>query len=194
MYKLESLWIDMTGGEGVTNRFTVSPFLSILMALPVSKETTMKRVAFCVAAVCSLFLATAYAAEEVKLDGIKCIVAADKPAKADKSVDYKDGKVYFCCGGCPMKFAADMKDAKKFASKANAQLVATGQAKQAKCPFSGQDLNKDTELTVAGAKVQFCCNMCKGKVEKAKPEDQLEMVFSDKAYEKAGFKVAKDKK
>mgnify|MGYP001810561596 CR=1 FL=1 len=31
----------------------------------------------------------------------------------------------------------------------------------------------------------------KGKVEKAQPEEQLEMVFSDKAYEKAGFKVEK---
>jgi predicted metal-binding protein len=154
----------------------------------------MKRIAFCVAAVCSLFLATAYAADEVKLDGIKCIVAPDKAAKADKSVDYKDGKVYFCCGGCPGKFEKDIKDAKKFATKANAQLVATGQAKQAKCPLSGKDLNKDTEISVGGAKVQFCCNNCKGAVEKAEGDKKLEMVFSEDAWKKAEFKVAKAEK
>lgn len=134
-----------------------------------------------------LFVATAFAAD-VKLDGIKCIVAGNKDAKADNSADYKGGKVYFCCGNCPKAFAADNK---KFATKANAQLVATSQAKQAKCPLSGGDLNKDTEISVAGAKVQFCCDMCKGKVEKAKGDEQLELVFSDKAFEKAGFKVEK---
>ena len=161
--------------------------MKFLLVLNVSKEKTMKRVALCVAALCGLLLATTYAAE-VKLDGIKCVVAEKKAANAEKSADYKGGKVYFCCDGCPKAFA---KDTKKFASKANAQLVATAQAKQAKCPLSGGDLNKDTEITVAGAKVQFCCNNCKGKVEKAKPEEQLEMVFSDAAFEKAGFKVEK---
>ena len=42
----------------------------------------------------------AYAAD-VKLDGVKCIVAAKNDAKADKTRDYKDGKVYFCCDNCP---------------------------------------------------------------------------------------------
>lgn len=135
-------------------------------------------------------LLTAVVADEVKLDGVKCIVNAKAAAKADKSADYKDGKVYFCCDNCPKAFA---KDEKKFATKANTQLVATGQAKQAKCPLSGGDLNKDTEITVAGAKVQFCCNNCKGKVEKATGDEQAEMVFSDKAFEKAGFKVEKKK-
>jgi YHS domain-containing protein len=151
------------------------------------KETTMKRFALGVAVLCSLAVAGVFAAE-VKLDGIKCVVASGKAAKAEKSADYKGGKVYFCCDGCPKAFA---KDTKKFATKANAQLVATGQAKQAKCPLSGGDLNKDTEITVGGAKVQFCCNMCKGKVEKAEGDKQLEMVFGEKAFEKAGFKVEK---
>jgi YHS domain-containing protein len=132
-------------------------------------------------------LTTAYAAD-VKLDGVKCIVAAKNAAKADKTRDYKGGKVFFCCDNCPKKFD---EDTKAFATKANAQLVQTGQAKQAKCPISGQDLNSETEITVAGAKVQFCCNMCKGKVEKAEGDEKLDLVFSDKAFEKAGFKVEK---
>ena len=135
-------------------------------------------------------LLTAVVADEVKLDGIKCLVNPKAAAKADKSADYKDGKVYFCCDNCPKAFA---KDEKKFSTSANTQLVATGQAKQAKCPLSGGDLNKDTEITVAGAKVQFCCNNCKGKVEKATGEEQAKMVFGDEAFTKAGFKVEKKK-
>lgn len=149
----------------------------------------MKRLSLLVVAL-GFALTSVYAAEEVKLDGVKCIVNAKADAKADKSVDYKDGKVYFCCGNCPKAFE---KDKAKFATKANAQLAATGQAKQAKCPISGQDVNKEKELTVGGAKVQFCCDNCKGKVEKASGDEQLELVFSDKAWDKAGFKVEKKK-
>ena len=135
-------------------------------------------------------LLTSVVVADVKLEGVKCIVATDKAAKAEKSADYKGGKVYFCCDGCPKAFA---KDEKKFATKANTQLVATEQAKQHKCPLSGEDLDKTTEITVAGAKVQFCCNKCKGEVEKLKGDEQAEKVFGDKAFEKAGFKVEKAK-
>ncbi len=132
-------------------------------------------------------LTTAYAAD-VKLDGVKCIVNGKAAAKADKSADYKGGKVYFCCDNCPKAFAADEK---KFSTKANAQLVATGQAKQGKCPISGKDVDKSKELTVGGAKVQFCCDNCKGAVEKATGDDQLAKVFSEDAWKKGEFKVEK---
>jgi hypothetical protein len=149
----------------------------------------MRRFSLLVAAF-GLLLTSVFAADEVKLDGIKCIVNGKAAAKADKNRDYKDGKVYFCCDNCPKSFD---KDEKKFATKANTQLVATGQAKQHKCPLSGKDLNKDTEITVAGAKVQFCCNNCKGEVEKLKGDEQAEKVFSDDAFKKAEFKVEKKK-
>jgi hypothetical protein len=132
-------------------------------------------------------LTSAYAAD-VKLDGVKCIVAGTKAANAEKTRDYKDGKVYFCCDNCPKAFDGDQK---KFATKANAQLVQTGQAKQGKCPISGADVDTTKELTVGGAKVQFCCDMCKGKVDKAEGDKKLEMVFSDDAWKKAEFKVEK---
>ncbi len=132
-------------------------------------------------------LTTAYAAD-VKLDGVKCIVAAKNDAKADKNRDYKGGKVYFCCDNCPKAFD---KDTAKFASKANAQLVQTGQAKQHKCPISGQDFDATKELTVAGAKVHFCCDNCKGKVEKAEGDKKLDLVFSEDAWKKGAFKVEK---
>lgn len=149
----------------------------------------MQRIAACAAIVCGLTIAAAFAAEP-KLDGVKCIVATSKDAKADKSRDYKEGKVYFCCDNCPKKFDADKK---KYAAKANAQLVATEQYKQAKCPISGQDYVDDQSSTVGGAKVYFCCEKCKGKVDKAKGDDQLDLAFGDKAFEKGGFKKV-DKK
>jgi len=126
------------------------------------------------------------------------LLAADKAEKTllcplsgeavskDASADYKGGKVYFCCDGCKAKFA---KDTAKYATKANEQLVASGQAKQVACPFSGHSCKASTAIDVDGNKVCFCCNNCKGKVAAADKDKQIEMVFGDKAFAKA-FKVA----
>ena len=45
-------------------------------------------------------------------------------------------------------------------------------------------------MTVNGATVAFCCENCQGKAEKATGDDQLKLLFSNEAFEKAGFKVA----
>ena len=128
-------------------------------------------------------------AGEVDLEGVKCVVA-DKDATAGKSADYKDGKVYFCCGGCAGKFA---KDEAKYAVKANHQLVATKQYKQTACPFSGRDLDPDVFVKLAGTKVGFCCDGCKGKVESAKDDAaKLKLVFADKTFAKGFKKVKKE--
>ena len=131
---------------------------------------------------------TVYAADEIKLDGIKCFVNPKAAAKAANAVDYKGGKVFFCCMNCPKAFSADTA---KFAAKANHQLVATKQAKQEKCPFTGEDVDTNTKITVDGAAVCFCCDMCKAKAQESK--EQVELIFNDKSFEKAGFKVAKAK-
>ena len=125
--------------------------------------------------------------EEVKL---LCPVSG-KPVQMDKFVAYKGGKVYLCCGGCPAVFK---KDPAKYAVKANHQLVASGQYVETGCPISGGKLNPETAITLAGVKVAFWCNNCKGKVEGEKDADaQMELVFSDKAFEK-GFKPKKSAK
>jgi YHS domain-containing protein len=116
----------------------------------------------------------------------KCPVS-NREAKQEFAVDYKGGKAYFCCNNCPNAFK---RDTKKFAAKANQQLVATGQAKQEKCPIAGRNLNPATEIEVAGTKVAFCCNNCKGRAERAEGDAQITLVFGDEAFEK-GFKVAK---
>lgn len=147
----------------------------------------MKRVA---AALCLMLVAGFVVAEEAKKEEAKkfdhkCVVSGGA-AKEDKTVDYKGGKVYFCCENCPKAFA---KDTAKFATKANHQLVATGQAKQAKCPLSGGPLNAEKTVKVGGVEVQFCCEKCQGAVAKAEGDAQVEMVFSEAAFAKAGFAV-----
>jgi YHS domain-containing protein len=132
---------------------------------------------------------SAIIAEEVDVKGVKCLMNPKADAKADKSVDYKGGKVYFCCDNCPKAFA---KDTAKHAAKANMQLVSTKQAKQEKCPLSGGATKADKTAKVGGVEVAFCCENCQGKVAKASADEAVELVFNDKAFDK-GFKVTAKK-
>ncbi|MGC1275403.1 MAG: hypothetical protein WBC44_16980 [Planctomycetaceae bacterium] len=146
---------------------------------------------FLVAASAVLAFTAARAAEEgeEKKVEIKCPVSGKAADKAN-AVAYKGAEVYFCCMNCPKAFE---KDTAKFATKANHQLVATEQAEQKKCPITGRPLNKEQTVKVADVEVTFCCPNCKGKVAKAEGKEQLELVFSDKAFEKA-YEVKKEEK
>src|SRR5688500_8178240 len=93
----------------------------------------------------AIFGLTALAAEEAKFSA-KCPVSG-QAAKEDQSVDYKGAKVYFCCENCPKAFA---KETDKYSTKANHQLVATGQAKAVKCPLTGRPLNSAQTVEVDG--------------------------------------------
>lgn len=149
----------------------------------------MKARSVVAAVACAALFVTTLAAADIKLEGVKCLLNPKGKANPEQSAEYKEGKVFFCCGNCLKKFNGDTE---KFATKANAQLVATKQYKQKGCPISGGKLNPSTAIKVAGTKVAFCCNNCKGKAEKAEGDDQLELVFSDKAFAK-GFEPAKKK-
>jgi hypothetical protein len=141
-------------------------------------------------AIATLLTATLYAAAKVDLEKAKCPVSG-KECVEDSGTDYKGAKVYFCCNNCPKAFAkATGKDKDKYTAKANMQLVATGQAKEIKCPFTGKDLNPETKISVAGTDVCFCCNNCKGSASKLTGDEQIERVFGDKAFDK-GFEVVK---
>ncbi len=149
----------------------------------------MKTRSVVAALACAVMFVATLAAAEINLKGVKCLMNPKAGAKADQSVAYKDGKIFFCCGNCAKKFDGDKT---KFASAANSQLVATKQYKQIKCPLTGGKLNADTAIKVGAVKVAFCCNNCKGKVEKA-GDDQGDLVFGDKAFKK-GFEFVKAKK
>ena len=131
-----------------------------------------------------------WAAEEVNLKDVKCVLNPKGAAKATSAADFKGKQVYFCCNNCKGKFE---EDTAKYAASANAQLVATKQAKQVKCPISGRDIDKEQKAKVGGVDVAFCCGNCTDKVAKAEDKDKMEIVFSDKAFEK-GFEIVKDEK
>jgi len=117
----------------------------------------------------------------------KCPVSGEKISKT-ASVDYKGGKLYFCCAGCIAKFN---KDKAKYEVTANQQLVLTGQVKQKGCPLSGGKVDASAKLEIDGIPVAFCCHGCEGKVKQAAADKQREMVFL-KGFDKA-FALSKGK-
>ena len=130
------------------------------------------------------FAAVSIAADnKVDFSKLKCVVA-DKAAVEDKSSDWKDSKVYFCCGNCLKKFDGDKK---AFASKANHQLIATKQVEQKLCPMTGKELNKEFSVEFKGATIGFCCTNCKGAAGKMSDDDKLAKLFGEDAYAKAKF-------
>ena len=139
------------------------------------------------------FAGVTFAVEKkIAVDKLKCLLA-DKPAVADKSSDWKDGKVFFCCGGCLKKFDADKSGKKEFAAKANHQLIASMQVEQKACPYSGAEIKKDVSIEFKGATMGFCCNGCKGKAEKLSDDEKLATLFGEEFYEKAKFAKVEDK-
>jgi YHS domain-containing protein len=120
--------------------------------------------------------------EKVSLDGIKCMMMPGRGVKEKFSAEYGVGKVYFCCKGCQGKFA---KDPEKFATKANYQLVATGQVEQVACPFSAQDVDDDQVAEVGDVKIKLCCGNCKTKLDQADADKKMELVFGKKGFAKA---------
>jgi hypothetical protein len=120
------------------------------------------------------------------LAALKCPVSGKK-INPEAKVAYKDGSVYLCCQNCPKAFEANTA---KFAAKANHQLVASGQYTAKACPIAGRKINPETAIDVAGVKVAFCCNNCKGKAEKAEGDAQVDLIFNDVAFAK-GFEKAK---
>ena len=107
----------------------------------------------------------------------KCPVSG-KGCNPEKNASFAGGKVYFCCGNCESAFNGD---SAKFAAKAHQQMVSTGLMTQKCCPLSGGATKPETKLAVGDAEVTFCCNNCKGKVEKASDDEKVKLVFgSDK--------------
>jgi hypothetical protein len=125
----------------------------------------------------------------VELNDLKCFMMPQKKVSEKNAVEYKDGKVYFCCGGCVKKFSADTN---AFATKANQQLVQTGQYVQSGCPCSGEAVDASQSCEVNGIQVGFCCAQCKEGVEKAEGDEQVAMVFGDEAFAKGFSTAAKD--
>jgi YHS domain-containing protein len=121
-----------------------------------------------------LFSFAVAAADKSKAEVKPLCPVTGKSIDKSLSIDYKSGKLYFS-GAEALKKFQDSEE--KYATKANLQLVVTGQAHQKACPLMGKAVVSGRSVMVAGVKVELCCNICKTKVTKAKPEEQLEMIF-----------------
>ena len=122
------------------------------------------------------------AAEKVDL---KCPVSG-KAIDADQTVAFNGGEVAFCCENCPKAFA---KNQKKFAGKANLQLVQSKQLKQIKCPLTGRPMNPTKVVKLAGVEINVCCGNCLAKVNKlASNNEKIDLLLSNT---KKGFEIAK---
>ena len=148
----------------------------------------------------AMFLVSAilFGGDDPKSKTITCVVSGDEINKSDlkdhEHSTYKDGKVYFCCGGCKMDFD---ESPKKFAAKANFQLVSSGQYTQTACPVNKGKIHTAKakknlkKVTVSGMEVDLCCPGCLKKYNKA--SDKFALLFSEKGYEK-GFSPIDSKK
>jgi YHS domain-containing protein len=129
------------------------------------------------------------------LKGIKCLLDGEAQVVADAAVDYRGGKVYFCCEHCADEFKSKMSDATSdLLTKANHQLVVTGQFVQTACPLTGKPVAAGMTADVGGVKVAFCCGSCQGAVQ-SQPDlaGKVQKVFSNAAFEKGFTKKSEPK-
>tara|TARA_A100001037_G_scaffold82855_1_gene74823 strand:- start:312 stop:785 length:474 start_codon:yes stop_codon:yes gene_type:complete len=112
----------------------------------------------------------------------KCLISGDSIDKTE-FLNYKDGKIYFCCEMCKADFQNGKSN--QFSSKANYQLVSTGQYIQKSCPMTGKGIDKTKTVSVGELNVAFCCNGCKSKTEGKK--DKAEFIFANDVFDKTFF-------
>jgi YHS domain-containing protein len=138
-------------------------------------------------------------AEKAKPINKKCPVEG---GDVDPTVttEYKGKTIGFCCDTCPPEFK---KDPEKFMKKVNEELAAEkkggakkgeGEKKQAelnaKCPVSGDDVDKEITETYKGRTIAFCCKDCV-KDFKKDPDKFVKKLDEEKAAKKDGEKPAK---
>ena len=109
-----------------------------------------------------------------------------KTASEKIVVDHKGAKLQFCCGVCVKEFK---KTPEKFATVTNHQFAASQQAKQAKCPITGDKIDPSQSAEVAGVNVFFATPAARQKVADAKLSERMQLVFSDAAFAR-GFVIA----
>ena len=126
------------------------------------------------------------AAKKVDFSKIKCVVSG-KAVNPEATADYKDAKVYFCCEGCPALLRATPRS-----SRRRRTISSWPPCKRSRpvvrCP--AKRLDPETTVEVAGVKVNFCCGNCQKAAASKKGDEQVELIFNDKSFEK-GFEIAK---
>ena len=128
----------------------------------------------------SMSLPAVICAQEIA--GIKCVVSGQRSANRDFKSTHADGEIYFCCGNCKKAFE---ETPGQFTTKANHQMVLTGQYVQKSCPISGGAVSADHTTAVGGVEIGYCCGKCQAKVA-ALPDmkSQAEAVFGQASFKK----------
>ena len=121
---------------------------------------------------------------DVPVVGVKCLMSAE-PAIARFTMNFKGGKLYFCCAGCRSEFTDNLT---ANSALANHQMLLTGQVRGTICLFTGRKLNPRFTIKVAGADVPLCCNGCKTKALAVKGDAQMQLLFNNAAFAK-GFEL-----
>jgi hypothetical protein len=102
---------------------------------------------------------------------------------------YKGGVVQFCCKEC----IGDFKNStSKFAAVANHQLVATRQAKQERCPVTGDAFDPAISAEVAGVVIRFANDGALATIRNSDEAQRVILVFGDSAFGKA-FRIVEKK-
>lgn len=104
----------------------------------------------------------AYPADKVVDTKNKACPVMGETLEADaKQVTVQGHKIGICCGGCDKKMK---KAANHYIALAmDPNLV---EARNKKCPISGNDVNRNSTLIVDGVLVDFCCDKCVAAAEK----------------------------
>ena len=124
--------------------------------------------------------------QAVEKSGAVCPVTA-RPISASVAIDYQGAKVYFSSPDSIPIFQANLA---KYASRANYQLVVTGQAREVACPFTGKPLNPNIPtVRVYGLDVGFCCRACQQTAAGVDMLTRLDLIFGD-AF-KTGYAIEK---
>ncbi len=122
-----------------------------------------------------------------EMSGVKCVVDGDRNANRQFKSKHADGEVYFCCKGCAATFSKHKKD---FHTRANHQLMVTGQYRQIACPIAGGDFDQEQTSKIGGIEVAFCCEKCMAQIDGAGDlAAKAELVFGADAFERAFAKV-----
>ena len=102
---------------------------------------------------------------------------------------YKGGVVQFCCKECIEDFK---NSTSKFAAVANHQLVTTGQARQERCPVTGEAFDPAISAEVAGVVIRFANDGARATIRNANEAQRVIFVFGDSAFGKA-FRIVEKK-
>ncbi len=111
-----------------------------------------------------------------------------KTANEKIVVEHKGAKLQFCCNICVKEFK---KTPEKFAAVTNHQIVATQQAKQARCPITGAEIDPALSFEVAGVNVQFATSDARKKVADATVRERMQLVFSEAAFARSFVSASK---